>query len=70
MTNKSVGATIFGWAELIISLRALLFTIPVLLNKKMTVGFGVHERDRLVFYLDHPIGNAVFIGRFDIDLGK
>ena len=40
MTNKSVGATIFGWAELIISLRALLFTVPVLLNKKMTVGFG------------------------------
>ena len=33
MEKKSVGLTILCWSEIIISLRVLLFSIPVMINK-------------------------------------
>ena len=36
MNKASVGATILWWMEAIVSIRVLLFTIPVLINKQMT----------------------------------
>ncbi len=36
MKNQSIGPQILAWAEVIVSVRVLLFTLPVLLDKKMS----------------------------------
>ncbi len=36
MQNKSIGANILWWCEVIISARVLLFTLPVLINQKIS----------------------------------
>lgn len=36
MSKPSVGATILWWLEAIVSIRVLLFTVPVLINRQMT----------------------------------
>ncbi len=46
MSKPSVGAIILWWMEAIVSIRVLLFTVPVLINKQMTAlpeGFGGGE---------------------------
>jgi len=39
MKGKSVGLVILWWSEVIISLRALLFTVPVIINKILAENF-------------------------------
>lgn len=40
MNSKTMGQTILGWVEVIISIRMLLFCIPVLFNKSITQSFS------------------------------
>jgi len=39
MNRKSVGLIIFWWSEVIISIRVLLFTMPVIINKLLAENF-------------------------------
>ena len=41
MGKKSVGLTILCWSEIIISLRVLLFSIPVIINKNSAGSFSL-----------------------------
>jgi hypothetical protein len=41
MEKKSVGLTILCWSEVIISLRVLLFSIPVMINKNSAGNFSL-----------------------------
>jgi len=46
---KSVGLTIVWWVEAIISLRAMLFSIPVMLNKYLAKSFVLSDlNDRFI----------------------
>ena len=43
MSDKSVGFKILCWAEMIVSLRVLLFVIPVLINVQSAGSFSVSD---------------------------
>ena len=52
MNEKSVGLTIAWWVEAIISLRVMLFSIPVMLNKYLAKSFVLSDlNDRFVAVL-------------------
>lgn len=49
MNEKSVGLTIVWWSETIISLRAMLFSIPVMINKCLEKSFTLSDlNDRFI----------------------
>jgi len=49
MNAKSVGLTIMWWVEAIISLRVMLFSIPVILNKYLAKSFILSDlNDRFI----------------------
>lgn len=49
MNEKSVGLTIMWWVEAIISLRVMLFSIPVMLNKYLEKSFMLSDlNDRFI----------------------
>jgi len=49
MNGKSVGLTIVWWIEVIISLRVLLFSIPVIISKSLEKSFALSDlNDRLI----------------------
>jgi len=49
MNAKSVGLTIMWWVEAIISLRVMLFSIPVILNKYLEKSFMLSDlNDRFI----------------------
>lgn len=49
MNGKSVGLTILWWVEAIISIRVLLFSIPVMLNKYLAKSFELSDlNDRYI----------------------
>jgi len=49
MSEKSVGLMIVWWGEAIISLRVMLFTIPVMLNKYLAKSFALSDlNDRFI----------------------
>ena len=39
MNKKAIGLQILWWSELVISLRVLLFSIPVIINRNMAQSF-------------------------------
>ncbi len=45
MEGKSVGLRILCWCEMIVSLRVLLFTIPVMINKNSAGTFAMANLD-------------------------
>jgi len=52
MREKSVGLTVVWWMETIVSLRVLLFSIPVLLNKNLANSFVLSDlNDRFIAVL-------------------
>ena len=52
MIGKSVGLTIIWWLEAIISIRVLLFSIPVIINKCLAKSFALSSlNDRFIAIL-------------------
>jgi len=52
MNGKSVGLTILWWCEAIISIRVLLFSIPVMINKYLAKSFALSDlNDRFIAVL-------------------
>lgn len=52
MNEKSVGLTIIWWSETIISLRVLLFTLPVMINGYLEKSFTLSDlNDRFIVLL-------------------
>lgn len=45
MKNQSIGPQILAWAEVIVSVRVLLFTLPVLIDKKMSGATAMGAND-------------------------
>ena len=45
MEGKSVGLRILCWSEAIVSLRVLLFTIPVMINRNSSGAFSMSNLD-------------------------
>jgi len=45
VNGKSVGLTILWWGEAIISIRVLLFTVPVILSKYLEESFALSDLD-------------------------
>ena len=45
MKGKAVGLVILWWSEVIMSLRVLLFTIPVIINKIIAENFVLSEHE-------------------------
>lgn len=45
MNGKSVGLKILWWSEMVIALRVLLFTVPVVINKKINGNFSLLDVD-------------------------
>ncbi len=49
MNGKSVGLTIVWWVEAVISIRVLLFSIPVMINKYLAKSFTLSDlSDRFI----------------------
>ena len=49
MNGKSVGLTILWWVEAIISIRVLLFSVPVIINKYLEKSFALSDlNDRFI----------------------
>ena len=49
MNGKSVGLTILWWVEAIVSIRVLLFSVPVIINKYLAKSFVLSDlNDRLI----------------------
>jgi len=49
VNGKSVGLTILWWVEAIISIRVLLFSIPVMINKYLAKSFALSDlNDRMI----------------------
>jgi len=52
MNGKSVGLTILWWVEAIISIRVLLFSVPVIINKYLAKSFTLSDlNDRFIAVL-------------------
>ena len=43
MQKRPLGLTVFLWCEMIIAVRILLFTIPVLINKNLNKSFSMAD---------------------------
>ena len=49
MNGKPVGLTILWWVEAIVSLRVMLFSAPVMINKYLAKSFTLSDlNDRLI----------------------
>jgi len=51
MKEKSVGLVILWWAEIIIAVRVLLFTVPVIINKMVDGEFTLSDPQSLFIIL-------------------
>lgn len=51
MSRKSIGLVIVWWSEVIISLRVLLFTIPVIINKVIGENFELTDKEGSIIVL-------------------
>jgi len=52
MNGKSVGLIILWWVEVIISIRVLLFSVPVIINKCLEKSFALSDlNDRFIAVL-------------------
>ena len=60
MNRKSVGLTILWWVEAIISIRVLLFSAPVMINKYLAKSFALSDlNDRFIAVMT---GTALLYG--------
>lgn len=63
MDGKSVGLKILCWSEVIISLRVLLFSIPVMINKYSAGRFSLsHIEDQFIGLLSLTAVLYFFVG--------
>jgi len=61
MNGRSVGLTILWWSEAIISIRVLLFSIPVMINKYLAKSFALSDlNDRFIVVL--TVTALIFLG--------
>ena len=63
MNKPSVGATILWWLETIVSIRVLLFTVPVMINRQMTAAQpGAGKEDGFILMITVAAALYLFTG--------
>ncbi|MCA9403684.1 MAG: hypothetical protein KC897_07875 [Candidatus Omnitrophica bacterium] len=63
MSKPSVGATILWWLETIVSIRVLLFTVPVMINRQMTAAQpGAGKEDGFILMITVAAALYLFTG--------
>jgi len=67
MGQRSVGLKILWWSEMIISIRVLLFTIPVMINKYSTQNFLLSKpEDRFIAVITLAALIYFFVGTLSV----